>query len=175
MDDEMLEKGDWIVHGQHGVGQIEAIEEKKIGENIEKYFRVKVSRGVYWLPISKVPDYVRSVSSSYKFRKVLKIIREEHQELLTNYKERNRQIAEKLENASIETIGELIRDLDARRHIDSVKLSAVNERQLAELRQQFLREMTVVLEIEMEEAEKKLDKALKKSMAKFHNEEKEHI
>ena len=169
MDNETLEIGDWIVHSQHGVGQIETIEEKTIGKDVEKYFRVSVPRGVYWLPINRIPDYVRSVSSKYKFRKVLKIIRDTPQDLTKNYKDRNREIAERLEGATIEVKGELIRDLDARRHIDGLNLSALNERQLTELRQQFLREMMVVLEIEMTEAEKKLDVALKKSMEKYNN------
>ena len=45
MTESVLEKGDWIVHQQHGVGQIEAVEEKKIRDEARKYFRVK-SRSV---------------------------------------------------------------------------------------------------------------------------------
>jgi len=167
MDNEVYEIGDWIVHSQHGVGRIEAIEEKKIGKNTAAYFRVKVPRGVYWLPTEKIPSYVRPVSSRYKFRKVLALIREEPQELLKDYKERNKEIAGRLGDATIEIKGELIRDLDARRHIEGINLSALNERQLSELRQQFLNEMAVVLEIDMKEAEEKLDVALKNSMAKY--------
>ena len=166
MTEDVLEKGSWIVHQQHGVGQIIEIEEKKIGNEERKYFRVKTSSGVYWLPIKKIPDYVRTVSSRYKFRKVLGLIRKPPQPLLKNYKERNRQISERLENATLETKGELIRDLHARRHTEGMNLSALNERQLADLRQQFLREMIVVLEIEMSAAEEKLDRALQKSILK---------
>ena len=167
MTESVLEKGDWIVHQQHGVGQIEAVEEKKIRDEARKYFRVKTSSGVYWLPVSGIPDYVRTVSSRYKFRKVLGLIRKPPLLLLNNYKERNREISERLENATLEVKGELIRDLHARRHMEGMSLSALNERQLADLRQQFLREMTVVLEIEMQSAEEKLDKALEKSVSKI--------
>ncbi len=167
MAEDMLEKDDWIVHQQHGVGQIEAIEEKKIGDEARKYFRVKTSSGIYWLPISGIPDYVRTVSSRYKFRKVLGLIRKPPQLLLNNYKERNREISERLENATLEVKGELIRDLHARRHMEGLSLSALNERQLADLRQQFLREMTIVLEIDMQNAEEKLNKALEKSVSKI--------
>ncbi len=170
MTDEELEIGDWIVHQQHGVGQIKELEAKKIGGQEKKYFRVETSRGVYWLPTESVPDYVRTVSSEYKFRKVLRLIREHPQLLLKNYKERNRQISEKLEHATLEIKGELIRDLYARRHQEGVNLSALNERQLADLRQQFLREMSVVLDIEMQAAEEKLNKALTKSIEKLDEE-----
>ncbi len=164
MTEDVLEKGDWIVHQQHGVGQIEAIETKTIGSEEHQYFRVKTGSGIYWLPIMNIPDYVRTVSSRYKFRKVLGLIRQSPQPLLKNYKERNRQISERLENATLETKGELIRDLYARRHAEGISLSALNERQLSDLRQQFLREMVVVLEIDMQDAEEKLDKALQKSV-----------
>lgn len=166
-NEERIKEGDWIVHQQHGVGQIKAIETKKIGSEERKYFRVKTDSAVYWLPIREIPDYVRTVSSQYKFRKVLGLIRKSPQLLLNNYKERNKEISEKLKNATLEVKGELIRDLHARRHMEGMSLSALNERQLTDLRQQFLREMIVVLEIDMQSAEEKLDKALLKSVSKI--------
>ena len=170
MDKEMLKKGDWIVHRQHGVGQIEGTEEKKIGEDVHRYFRVNVRGGVYWLPIKNIPDYVRIVSSENQFHEVLKVMRKARQEMADNYKERERDVAEKLENSTLEVKGELIRDLQARRMMDGMKLSALNERQLDALRMQFLREMVVVLDIDMEEAEEKLDKVLRKSVSRFEKE-----
>lgn len=164
MDKETLEKGDWIVHRQHGVGQIEGIEDKKIGEDVHSYFRVKVRGGIYWLPINNIPDYVRPASSANQFRKVFKLLREAPQEMAENYKDRERDVAQRLENSTLETKGELIRDLQAHRKLEGMKLSALNERQLDGLRTQFLREMVVVLEINMEEAERKLNKALAEDM-----------
>ncbi len=167
MDKDTIKKGDWIVHRQHGVGQIEGTEEKKIGDDVHRYFRVKVKGGVYWLPVNNIPDYVRVVSSANQFQEALKVIRKAPQEMSENYKEREREVSEKLENATLETKGELIRDLQARRMIEGMKLSALNERQLDSLRMQFLREMVVVLEIDMKEAEEKLDKALRKSVSRL--------
>jgi len=164
---EELTEGDWIVHQQHGVGQITAIEKKTINNEEHRYFRVRTDSGVYWLPVKSIPDYVRAVSSRYKFRKVLGIIRQQPQPLLKNYKERNRQISERLENATLETKGALIRDLHARRFAEGLNLSALNERQLTDLRQQFLCEMVVVMDLEMHEAEEVLDKALQKSVSQI--------
>ena len=167
MDEEKLDKGDWIVHKQHGVGQIKAVEEKTIGDSVRQYFRVDVSGGVYWLPTTDMPDYVRPVSSHYKFRKVLKLIREAPAELPQEYKERDRKIAERLEDPALESKGKLIRDLHARKQTEGAKLSALNERQLDGLRIQFLAEMVIVLDVEMREAEDRLDKALKKSLVEL--------
>ena len=167
MDKETLKKGDWIVHRQHGVGQIEGTEEKKIGKDVHQYFRVRVKGGVYWLPVNNIPDYVRVVSSENQFHEALKVIREAPQEMAENYKDRERDVVEKLENSTLEVKSELIRDLQARRMIDGLKLSALNERQLDGLRMQFLREMVVVLGIDMEEAEERLDKALRESVSRL--------
>ncbi len=161
---EKLEKGDWIVHKQHGVGQVEAIEEKKIAGEGRKYFRINVSDGIYWLPIKKAPDYIRSISSRYRIRMVLKSIREEPQDLPENYKARNQHVLNKLAEEKIQIKGELIRDLHARGANESVNLTVIDSRQLDKLREQFLREVVVVLGIEMSKAEEKLDKALRKSI-----------
>ena len=167
MTEDTLEKGDWIVHKQHGVGQIKDVEKKTIGGDIQNYFRVKVSGGVYWLPTKSIPDYVRSVSSRYRFRKVLNLIKKTPEELPRDYKIRDKVIAARLSDATLEAKGELIRDLFARRHDDQLNMSALNDKQLTELRKQFVREMVVVLKIKPQEAEMKLDKALQASLLKL--------
>ncbi len=163
----VFKKGDWIVHRQHGVGQVEAIEKKEIGGSESKYFRVKVDKGVYWLPVNKAPDYIRPVSSEQKIRKALEMINEAPQDLPENYKNRNKYIADELDGATLDAKGEMIRDLHARGPNSAVNLTVIDSRQLDQLREQFLREMIVVLGIEMFEAEEELDKALRASVEKM--------
>ena len=165
MDKEAFKQGDWIVHRQHGVGQIKETEEKTIGTDVRKYFRVEIKGGIYWLLTENIPDYVRPVSSPNQFQKALKLIREAPQDMSENYKEREREVLLRLEDPTLETKSALIRDLHARRETEGMKLSALNERQLDELMTQFLREMVVVLEIETGDAEQKLSKALAKSIS----------
>lgn len=164
---EELEKGDWIVHKQHGVGQIKGVEKKEIAGNEKKYFRVKISSGVYWLPIKKIPDHIRAVSSKYKLNKALRAIRKLPEDLPRNYKTRNKEVDARAEGATLHAKGELIRDLHARRYIADVNLTTIDERQLTALRKQFLREMIVILDVEMDKAEQKLDKALERSIKKL--------
>ncbi len=164
---ERLEEGDWIVHKQHGVGQVEAIEVKSIGGEETAYFRVKVSSGVYWLPVAKAPDYIRAVSTRYRIRMVLKSIRDIPKDLPGNYKARNQYVEERLAGAELQLKGELLRDLHARGPNEDVNLTVIDGRQLDMLREQFLREMMVVLDIDMDKAEEKLDRALKKSVERM--------
>ena len=116
------------------------------------------------MPIKKAPDYIRSISSRYRIRMVLKSIREEPQDLPENYKARNQHVLNKLAEEKIQIKGELIRDLHARGANENVNLTVIDSRQLDKLREQFLREMVVVLGIEMSKAEERLDKALRKSV-----------
>lgn len=169
---EDLEKGDWIVHKQHGVGQIKGIEKKELAGNEKKYFKVRISSGVYWLPIKKIPDHIRGISSKYKLSKALRTIRRLPKDLPRNYKTRNSEVEERATSATLQVKGELIRDLHARHFKEDVNLTTIDERQLNLLRKQFLREMSIILGVEMNEAEVKLDKALARSITKLRKKEK---
>lgn len=166
MLEDTLKEGEWIVHKQYGIGQIRGVEEKKIGGKARSYFRVRITGGVYWLPTKKVPDYVRFVASKYKLYKTLRAIKEKPVELPKNYKQRNNLVAERSAEATLQATGELIRDLHGRKREQGGISSIVDERQLTNFRQQFIREMAVILDIDTEDAEAKLDKALAESQSK---------
>ncbi len=167
MIEETLKEGEWIVHKQYGIGQIKGIEKKHIGGETRKYFRVKISDGVYWLPAKEIPAYIRFVSSKYKLFKALKALRRAPEILPKNYKVRNSEVAERADKATLQAMGELIRDLHARKFLEGANTSIVDDRQLTGFRQQFIREMSVILDIDIKESEEKLDKALELSVEKL--------
>ena len=165
--EETLKAGAWIVHKKYGVGQVKGIEKKHIAGETREYFRVKIKSGVYWLPINKLPEHVRAISSKYKLNKALRAMREKPNISPKNYKVRNKEVAERAEGASLFAKGELIRDLNARKHLEGVNVSIMDERQLDTFRQQFMREMSVILDISTEEAEAKIDAALVEGVKKL--------
>ena len=168
--EETIKTGEWIVHKKYGVGQVTGVEKKIIGGEACEYFRVKISTGFYWLPvqtINMIPEHVRFVSSRYKLTEALSAMHEKPNILSKNYKIRNREVVERADEATLQAKGELIRDLNARKHIDGVNVSMMDERQLAILRQQFLREMSIILDIEVDEAEKRVEEALDTSIAEL--------
>lgn len=165
--EEILKTGAWIVHNQYGVGQISGIETKIIGGTTRDYFRVTISTGVYWLPIQKIPEHVRSVSSKYILEEALCAMGEQPNILSTNYKIRNKEVVERAAGATLQEKGEIIRDLSARKHSEGVNVSMMDERQLSTLRQQFQREMAVILDIELQEADAKIEQALASSIAQL--------
>ena len=162
--EETLKAGEWIVHKKYGVGQVKGVETKNIGGETREYFRVKISTGSYWLPIKQIPEHVRSVSSKYKLTKALRSMGEKPNILPKNYKVRNQQVTERADSSTLQATGELIRDLNARRHLEGANMSIVDERQLATFRQQFIRETAVILNISAEEAEAKIDEKLNESI-----------
>ncbi len=162
--EENLQTGEWIVHKKYGVGQVEGVEIKNIGGEERQYFRVKISSGSYWLPTQQIPEHVRSVSSEQKLTKALRAMGEKPNILPKNYKVRNKQVAERAEVATLQAKGELIRDLNARKHLEGVNVSIMDERQLDTLHQQFAREMAVILEISSSEAEAKIEERLAESV-----------
>lgn len=165
--EETLQAGAWIVHKKYGVGQIEGVETKNIGGEARQYFRVKISSGSYWLPTTQIPEHVRTVSSEEKLIEALDVMKEKPNILPKNYKIRNKQVAERAEIATLQSKGELIRDLYARKHIEGVNVSIMDERQLDILRQQFEREMSVILDIGQEESEAKINAALAEGIEKL--------
>jgi len=168
--EETLKAGEWIVHKQYGVGQIKGIEEKIIGGETREYFRVKISSGVYWLPIKKIPEHVRFVSSKYKLVKALRAMREKPNPFSKNYKIRNKEVNERAAGATLQAKGELIRDLNARKHSEGINVSMMDERHLSTLRQQFQREMAVILDIELQEADARIEQALDVSITHLKSE-----
>lgn len=162
--DETLKTGEWIVHKKYGVGQVKGLERKIIGGEAREYFRVKISTGFYWLPIQHIPDRIRFISSKSKLLKALQAISEKPHILPKDYRVRNKQVAERAEEATLQGKGELIRDLSARKYLEGSNMSIVDERQLESFSQQFMREMAVILDITLEEAEIKLNRALDESI-----------
>lgn len=164
--ENILKTGEWLVHRQYGVGQIKGIETKNIGGKTGEYFRVGISTGVYWLPNQQLPEYVRFISSEYNLLKALRAMSEKPNVLSKNYKIRNKEVADRANGATLLAKGELVRDLNARKYIEGVNTSIMDERQLTTLHQQFLREMSVILDISMDEAAARVNKALDASLEK---------
>ena len=91
--------------------------------------------------------------------------------LSTNYKIRNKEVVERAASATLQEKGEIIRDLSARKHREGVNVSMMDERQLSTLRQQFQREMAVILDIGLQDADARIEQALASSIAQQQTED----
>ncbi|MEK6221094.1 MAG: hypothetical protein N2D54_02480 [Chloroflexota bacterium] len=158
-----LVKGDWVVHTYYGVGQIKKIENKILDNQKTKYFKVISSTSTYFVPVDKVDgDRVRPVSSMYKIRKAVKALKGKPQELELDHTARKRQIGELIEDSSINTSAEVIRDLT--KHRLDHHLNDYEQKVLEKLTDQMALEWSIAQKIKVEDALQKLEDALEVSM-----------
>ena len=47
--------GDWVVHRQHGAGQIKKIQSMEISGNENQYYRIETPASTVWVPVDGQP------------------------------------------------------------------------------------------------------------------------
>lgn len=161
MEDLMYKKGDWIVHTSYGVGQIRKIEKKPIHGKVVKVFRVKTSNSIYWLPVKNADnDRIRRIAGKKKLKKALKKLGTKPEKMGKNYRSRNSHIAEVFTKDSVNKKVELLRDLLGLR---KKKVWSNTENDAAiKIFNQLANEYSIVHEIPVQEAQKKINALIMK-------------
>ncbi len=158
-------KGDWIVHAHYGVGQVKGIEKKVLDGEKKLFFRVKTFDGEYWLSVVKTDvEYIRPITSEYKIRQALTMIRKPPEQLPKDHNKRNKVIIEALKDPSLYAKARMIRDLNGKQQIS--KLNFTEEDAFLKMKQQLLNEWSIVKEMDQEILEEKLENALEISLEK---------
>ena len=159
------QKGDWIVHAYHGVGQIKGLDRKAIDGVKKTYFRVKTKTMTYWLPVENSDvNHIRPVASKNIFTRSLKIIRKKPREMAQDYRVREKDISEAFSACSIKTLAALIRDLYGWRIAHSKK-SMRDGDILTKAKNLFIDEYAIAVDIDLEDARKILENALRQSVS----------
>lgn len=159
-------KGDWIVHAHYGVGQVRGIEKKELDGEKKVFFRVKTFDSVYWLSVVKTDvDYIRPITSKYKIRRALTLMRKPPKKLPENHTKRNKLITEAVRDPSLYAKARMIRDLNGKQQ--ESKLNFTEEDAFLKMKKQLLTEWSIVQETEREVLEEKLEKALETSIEKL--------
>lgn len=157
-------KGDWIVHTFYGVGEIIGVEKKIMGENTQKYYKVKTKNSIYFIPTDNVDNSrLRPISSQYMLRKAINLIKDEPCELPSDHTQRKRIISEKINESNLISTAALIRDLWARRMIQ--KLNDHDENTVNKLIASFVKEWSITQKIREEVAQEKFESLLKKTFS----------
>ena len=159
-------KGEWIVHHYYGVGQVKGVEKKVLDGNEMRYYKVKTRNSQYWVPVeSEDNSRLRPLSSPQDIKKIARILRRKPSEMDPDHMQRKRVIREVLAEGSLLDMARLIRDLSARQV--TKKLNPTEEDALKRFRDRLVREWSVCLELEMEEANEEFQKALDKGITKL--------
>ena len=162
VQESTYERGDWIVHANYGVGQVRELEKKELDGEKQAYYRVKTFNGEYWLSVTRTDvEYIRPITSEYKIKRALTMIRQTPETLPENHTERSKVIKEAIKDPSLYTKACMIRDLYGKEQ--ESKLNFTEEDALLKMKKQFLNEWSVVKDMDREILEEKLDQALSTS------------
>lgn len=163
-----FKKGDWIVHSSYGIGQIIGKVKMKLSGEIKTYFSIKIKDGRYWLSKDKTNEkYIRPLASLKQMIQALTLIQKPPAKLPEDYREKKAKILETMEDGSLLSNAQLIRDLHAK-NLTS-KLSEEEKFWLKKLKNQFVYEWSLVYGEKKRTAERQLRKALKLSIIKRTN------
>ena len=163
MSDELkrLKKGEWVSHLQYGVGQVEGKEKKALAGDSQEYYKVKTRNGVYWIPVDNLDtDRIRMVVSEKKLQKAIGILESPAKFMDSKHTVRKKRIDEVAAEGDLEGFCELLRDLHGKRA--SGKLNTTEQRAHTSIKKKIAAEWSATREITIKEANKEVNKILRK-------------
>ncbi|MCR4432314.1 MAG: CarD family transcriptional regulator [Tepidanaerobacteraceae bacterium] len=113
----MFNIGDKIVYPMHGAGVIEAIEEREILGERQKYYVMKMPIGdmKVMIPINNIKEIgVRQVAGEEEIQEMLNVLRGEKSKMSSNWNRRYRANMEKIKSGNIFQVAEVVRNLALR-------------------------------------------------------------
>ncbi len=111
----MFDVGDMAVYPAHGVGVIESIEHRRVGENEQTFYVMKIldNNMVIMIPTATSNNVgLRNIISSDDVEKVFYILKEKDVEIGTQtWNRRYREYMEKIKTGSVFEVAAVLRDL----------------------------------------------------------------
>ena len=154
--------GDKVVHPQHGAATItKKVKQTFDGKRLD-YFILDIATEqlTVMVPLDKAEDLIRPVISKTKSREVLRSLKGEPEEAGANWSRWYKVLNEKMTSGDIFQVAEVVRDLSYAQQTKGI--SPALKRMLSKARLTLSSELAFSLEIDEEEAIKKLDRALPK-------------
>ena len=157
---------DYIVYPKHGVGQILSVSSKKIGGIDVQCYDIKFEKdkAVGLLPINK-QSHLRPLSTINQVNKSISILKGRPKIKRSMWSRRAQEYEQKITSGKIYELAEVVRDLN--KGDDIMIDQSYSERQLFEKAyERILTEFQIILNLSLEDTQKKLDKALKRNLEK---------
>ena len=157
---------DFVVYPKHGVGQILSISAKTIGGIDVQCYDIKFEKdkAVGLLPINK-QSHLRPLSTINQVNKSISILKGKPKNKRSMWSRRAQEYEQKITSGKIYELAEVVRDLN--KGDDIMIDQSYSERQLFEKAyERILTEFQIILNLSLEDTQKKLDKALKRNLEK---------
>ena len=155
---------DYIVYPKHGVGQILSVSSKTIGEIEVQCYEIKFEKdkAIGLLPINKQSN-LRSLSTINQVNKSISILKSKPKIKRSMWSRRAQEYEQKITSGKIYELAEVVRDLN--KGDDIMVDQSYSERQLFEKAyERILSEFQIVMNLSLEDTQKKLDKVLKRNL-----------
>lgn len=152
--------GDKVVHPQHGAATIaKKIKQEFNGEKRDYYvLEIATEQLTVLVPIEGMEDLIRPVITKTAARNVLKSLKDEPEEAGSNWSRWYKVLNEKMTSGDIFQVAEVVRDLTFAQQTKGI--SPALKRMLSKARLTLTSELAFSLQIDEEEAAKRLDRAL---------------
>jgi CarD family transcriptional regulator len=156
---------DYVVYPKHGVGQITEFKKINIGGiDVETYvIKFEKDKANGMVPVNK-QSHLRPLATINQVNKCISILKSKPKIKRSMWSRRAQEYEAKISSGKIYELAEVVRDLN--KGDDLMIDQSYSERQLFEKAyERILLEFQIVLNMSMEDAQKKLDKALKRNLS----------
>ena len=157
---------DYVVYPKHGVGQITEFKKMNIGGiDIEAYIlKFEKDKANGMVPVNK-QSHLRPLATINQVNKCISILKSKPKIKRSMWSRRAQEYEAKISSGKIYELAEVVRDLN--KGDDIMVDQSYSERQLFEKAyDRILTEFQIILNISIEDTQKKLDKALKRNLEK---------
>jgi len=151
---------DYVVYPKHGVGKIIAVEKPTIGQIDVSVYKIFIEKEKLTLSVpTNQQSKLRPISSINQINKCISILKTKPKIKRTMWSRRAQEYDQKINSGKIYELAEVVKDLN--KNTDIIADQSYSERQLFEKAYERLKsEFEAVLQINPEDVQKKMDKAL---------------
>ena len=156
---------DFVVYPKHGVGQITEFKKISIGGiDVETYvIKFDKDKANGMVPVNK-QSHLRPLATINQVNKCISILKSKPKIKRSMWSRRAQEYEAKISSGKIYELAEVVRDLN--KGDDLMVDQSYSERQLFEKAyERILSEFQIVLDVSLEDTQKKLDKALKRNLS----------
>jgi len=155
---------DFVVYPKHGVGQITEFKKINIGGiDVETYvIKFEKDKANGMVPVNK-QSHLRALATINQVNKCISILKSKPKIKRSMWSRRAQEYEAKISSGKIYELAEVVRDLN--KGDDLMVDQSYSERQLFEKAyERILSEFQIILNLSLEDTQKKLDKALKRNL-----------
>ena len=155
---------DYVVYPKHGVGQITEFKKINIGGiDVETYvLKFEKDKANGMVPVNK-QSHLRPLATINQVNKCISILKSKPKIKRSMWSRRAQEYETKISSGKIYELAEVVRDLN--KGDDLMVDQSYSERQLFEKAyERILSEFQIIMDVSIEDTQKKLDKALKRNL-----------